>query len=404
MRVLFLVVVIFLSAPASLAEEIYVCPMHPHIHGEQGETCPVCGMTLVPQAAQPPAKPAKANATGQSAVQISPDFMQALGVRTAKVEERLLTQRVQAFGEVVPSSRNALALSMRSEGWITDLRANAVGDTVSKGDLLFTYYSPEIIAAQVDYLTVAATESRQERAEQRLRLYGMEDKAIAEFKARGKVIEQMPFYAPFDGTVTELPVRKGDYLQAGELVLGLQNFSRVWVNAAIALRDLPLIEIGQHAEVRNPATGRRYNSTVEFIHHVADPVSRTGIVRLALPHDMGDPKPGIYVDVEFQVNPGARLAVPSEALLYDRQGAYVFLALDEGRFQAQQVETGVSSEGYTEILAGLQQGQRIVTAGQFLIDAESRLRSGMSRMEHMGHGDEAAGSSPGNSMEAHHAH
>jgi Cu(I)/Ag(I) efflux system membrane fusion protein len=404
MRALFLVVILFI-APAALAQETYICPMHPHIHGEEGETCPICGMTLVAQAPQElPAKPSRSKEGDQPAVQISPDFIQALGVTTATAQARTLAARVQAYGEVVPSSRNALALSMRSEGWIIDLAADAVGDTVNKGDLLFTYYSPEIISAQVDYLTVAATESRVERAEQRLRLYGMEDKAIAEFKARGKVIEQMPFYAPFDGTITELPIRKGDYLQAGELALGLQDFSQVWVNAAIALRDLPLLEVGQQANIRNPATGQRYSSTIEFIHHVADPESRTGKVRLSLPHDRGEPKPGSYVDVEFQVNPGARLAVPSQALLYDRDGAYLFLDLGEGRFQPRRVETGVTSEGYTEILSGLEQGQNIVTAGQFLIDAESRLRSGMSRMENMSHGDDRGESMPATGMEAHHAH
>lgn len=114
---------------------------------------------------------------------------------------------------------------------LIDLAVDALGDTVKKGDLLFTYYSPDLMNAQSDFLIG----SRVGNATQRLRLYGMDDKAIAELKERGKFFEKTPFYAPEDGTVTMLNVRKGGHVNEGGSVLKLQDFSTVWVNADVPI-------------------------------------------------------------------------------------------------------------------------------------------------------------------------
>ena len=111
---------------------------------------------------------------------------------------------ILSFGYAVPSTRLEYVVAVRTAGWISDLKTNAVGDTVKKGDLLFTYYSQDLMSAQSDYLLG----SRIGSPEQRLRLYGINDRAIAELKKNGRFLEQTPFYAPADGTVTALMFAK----------------------------------------------------------------------------------------------------------------------------------------------------------------------------------------------------
>ena len=391
MRILF--ILIFLSAgfsapafaetpkaelPKICEEGKWVAPMHPNIRGEEGDNCPICGMELVPDPVCFPeeTKAKEDKSAPEGALNITPTFRQALGVKTARVSRKAFGRKIRSFGEIVPSTRNELMFHMRSEGWIVDLATDAVGDTVKKGDLLFTYYSPDLMNAQSDFLIG----NRAGNAAERLRLYGMDDKAIAQLKEQGRMMRETPFYAPMDGTVINLKVRKGSFVKEGDLALSMQDFSQVWVNADVPVRDLQFLEIGQQAKVIVPETGKTYDSNIDFIHHVADTQTRTGTVRLVLPHEHLEPKPGTYVDVVFEADRKDRLAVPAEAVLYDASGAKVIESLGNGYFRPVSVQTGITTGGLTEIISDLREGQEIVTSGQFMIDAESSLRGGMSNM------------------------
>ena len=383
MRVLLFVFALLAFGSAAYSEEIYICPMHPHIEGEAGGACPICGMTLVPKLVDTSPMADEDVGTDQKPdgmVSITPQFVQALGVKTAKVKKVAFGREVKAFGEIVPSSRGETVLNVRAPGWIVELAADAVGDTVEKGDLLFTYYSTEIMRVQSDYLIGKRRGERIDLLENRLRLYGMDEKAIAEFKATSAMMEETPFYAPASGTVVSLNVSEGSYLQAGERVLVMQDFSRVWVNADVPVRNVQFLREGQNAVVHIPETGKSYRSQIDFIHHVADLETRTATVRIELPHSQGEPKPGYLVDVTFVTDALPRLSVPSEAVLYDGRGAHLIKSLGEGQFLPIEVKVGITADGMTEILSGVQDGDTIVRSGQFMIDAESNLRGGMANM------------------------
>lgn len=365
------------SAKDGDGQQVYICPMHPHITGEEGDNCPICGMHLVPK--DDGVEPHEGREDKpEGAFLIDPSYIQTLGVKASGVSHYEFGRSIRAFGSIVPSTRLEYAIDVRTKGWIVNLAVDALGDTVKKGDLLFTYYSPDLMNAQSDFLIG----SRVGNATQRLRLYGMDDKAIAELKERGKFFEETPFYAPEDGTVTMLNVRKGGHVNEGGSVLKLQDFSSVWVNADVPIRDVQFLKVGTPATVTVPETGKTYETTIDFIHPVNDPKSRTVPVRLVLDNPEGTLKPDTYVDVAFSANTQSRLAVPSEAVLYGQMGAYVIEDLGDGYFRPVMVETGITAEGLTEITQGLSHGQTIVQSGQFMLDAESNLKGGMAAMGH----------------------
>lgn len=377
MRVLFIIILLFVFAPAAIAAEDYICPMHPHIHGEMGDTCPICGMNLVPS--QPVKKEPEQKA---GAFQIDATYRQALGIKTAPVVRREFGKGIAAFGAVMPNMRLQHDIAVRTAGWIVDLKASAVGDVVKKGDMLLTYYSPDLMAAQSDFLIGA---NRVGHAEQRLRLYGMDDQSIALLKKSGSAMSATPFYAPADGTVSLLNVRKGAYMEEGDTLLTLQDYTEIWIEASLPVRDLRFLSAGTPATVIIPETGDIFHAAADLIYPVTDPQSRTGTVRLVLKNLKGEFKTGALMDVTFDAEKYSHLSVPEDAVLYGADGAYVIEDIGKGYFQSIMVQTGLRAQGFTEIKAGLAEGQNIVTSGQFLIDAESNLRGGMKQMEGHNH-------------------
>lgn len=385
MRVfLFLLLFTFIPPQVSralAAENAYICPMHPHINGEANDTCPICGMTLVPKIEDTSSSQDHESHNGEmpeGAFKIDPSYVHVLGVKTAEVTHHTFGKDIRAYGKIAPSTRLEHKVDVRAKGWIVDLATDAIGDTVKKGDLLFTYYSPELMEAQSDFLIGRQTG----RAEQRLRLYGMGTKAIGDLKNKGDFLEETPFYAPIEGTVTMLNVRKGTHVEEGGNILTIQDFSRLWVSVDVPLRDSQFLSVGTPATVVLEETGKSYETTVDFIHPVTDPNTRTVMVRLVLDNPDGALKPETYVDAMFNADPQSRLAVPAEAVLYSSMGAYIMENVKDGYFRPVMVETGITSNGLTEIKSGLSHGQRIVTSGQFMLDAESNLKGGMAAMGH----------------------
>lgn len=373
--------------PAICAQGSYVSPMHPQHRGEAGDNCPVCGMAMVPDPLCYPEENHDAHSHHDAmneggGVYISPAFRQALGVRMAEVSRIAFGHDIRAYGTIVPDMRREHQITLRAAGWLSELAASAEGDFVQKGDLLFTLYSPDLMAAQSDYLVDRRNSRMTGDPARRLRLFGMDEAAIALLRERGEMLEQTPFYAPADGTVAALPVRAGAYVPEGQLVMTLQDYSHVWVMANVALRDLGFLKEGARARVKLAGSESWRVGRIDFIDPAIDAASRTGSVRIELPNPRGDLRPGLYGDVRFDAESHHRLAVPEQAVLYGAGGAYVLRDRGGGHFAPQPVVTGIRADGHIEIRSGLSHGDRIVTSGQFMIDAEANLRGAMSGMDH----------------------
>ncbi len=352
----------------------WAAPMDPNYRRDEPGQSPM-GMDLVPVYEDELSGEAGAP---EGAIKIDPVYTHTLGVKTAEVASREFGKSIRAFGRIAASTRLEHAMDVRTKGWIVDLATDAVGDSVKKGDLLFTFYSPDLMTAQSDYLIGA----RVGNSDQRLRLFGMDDKAIAALKKQKKFLEQTPFHAPADGTVTMLNVRKGAHVNEGGNVMMIQDFSKLWINVDVPIRDVQFLVVGTPAKVTVPETGEEYETLIDFIHPVNDPQSRTVMVRLILENPDGALKPDTYVDATFNANPQPRLAVPAEAVLYSSMGGHVMEDAGDGYFRPVMVETGITANGLTEIKSGLKSGQRIVTSGQFMLDAETNLKGGMEAMGH----------------------
>lgn len=414
------------ASPAASSQSVYICPMHPHIEGEHDSNCPICGMDLQPVERQnssakhisnqerevlywyDPMVPAtKFDKPGKSpfmdmdlvpayadeasedeeagSIKVPASLIQRVGVKTAPVELQTFGNDVRAYGRIVPSSRVANNVTLRVEGWVENLAASALGDVISKGQHLFDVNSPQLISAQTDYLTARKLENTDiaKAAASRLTQLGVDEKALSYIKKQSKPLTAVPIYAAAEGVITKLNINNGDYIKAGMPLLSIQDLSTVWVEADVPERDLKNLEVGNQAVVMSSESGEKRIGKITYIHPVVDPKTRTGQVRIELDNTDGNLKPDSFADVIFSSEKSQRIAVPTQAILRSSMGSYALLWLGEGRFKPVMVTTGAKSGAFIEILEGLKQGQEIVTSGQFLLDAEANLKTGLTSMESM---------------------
>jgi Cu(I)/Ag(I) efflux system membrane fusion protein len=364
----------------------YTCPMHPHYIASEMGSCPICGMDLVALETEGGVSPSEAMAGERAVVTIAPETIQNMGVRYGKAELTAFGRRVRAYGVVAESERLRSQVSSRVAGWVEQLAVTAVGDPVKRGDLLYQLFSPDLVAAQRDYISALERNNQQRigSAAVRLEALGVSKGLLKKLRSQGKVVDRVPFYAATDGIVSELAIREGAYVRPGDTLAVIQDYSRVWINAAVAEKDLAEVSMDTPVQVILPnLPGQVIESRIDYIHPTVDPSSRTGRVRLALSNPDGSLRPGAYADVLFEIDLAQRLAVVDNALLIGEAGPYLVVALGEGRFQPRAVRTGRSSGGYTEILEGIDGDDRIVLSGQFLIDSESALRESFQKLQRL---------------------
>ncbi len=361
----------------------YTCPMHPHYIADEMGACPICGMDLVKLEGGGGDLKASA-AASRTVITVAAETIQNMGVRIGKAEQSSFGRAIRSYGIVHENERRQTDITARVEGWVEDLRVTAVGDTVRKGDILFKLYSPQLIISQGDYQRSRGERSLAGRGEGQLRSYGVQPQAMAQIKAREEPLERVPFYAEQDGTIAELSLRQGSYVKRGMLLARIQDYSDVWLKVGVPEKDLGFIKTDTPALVTFPnLPGRQVNAVVDYVYPTVDTKTRTGQVRLVIPNPDGLVRPGSYADVTFEVGRDKRIAVPTEAVLRSGAGRYVVVSLGEGRFEPRLVETGLVSEGRTEIRKGILEGEDVVVSGQFLIDSESALRESFRKLQRL---------------------
>lgn len=369
-----------LPGTATAAPSLYVCPMHPQITSETPGSCPICGMALV----------ARSRSAAQAApvIEVDAGLRQALGIRTAEVDRRVLSPRVRAPAEVVADQHRIRHVHTRVPGWIEDLRVHALGERVRAGQVLMEIYAPDLVAAQEDYLIAlrsGGVGSRAQRAAaERLRRLGVDEGFIDALSERGRSLQRVPVRAPADGVVTQLDVRHGMYVEPSTIALEITDLSEVWVSVSVFPEELERLGGGTiYAALNLPnQPDRLWRGEVSYVYPSQDAVTRTVQLRVPVPNRRGLLRVGQYMEARLRGEEGEPvLSVPSEAVIRTADGERVVIDAGDGRFRVAQVHSGLRVDGRTQILHGLKEGERVVVSAQFLLDSEAALRAGLQRLE-----------------------
>jgi len=365
------------TASAEEDKEIlyWVAPMDPNYQRDKPGKSPM-GMDLIPFYA--------GEGGDGSTVTISPTVVQNLGVRTAKAELTKLWRGIDTVGYIDYDESKVSHIHLRTEGWIEKLTVESEGERVKKGEFLFELYSPLLVSVQEELVTAIATGNKRliAASKERLSALGISAKQISTLAKTQKVKQLISVYAPQDGVVSSFPVRDGMFIKPSQNVMTLGDLSSVWLLAEVFERQAEWVEVGQHAEVSlSYIPGRIWKGRVEYIYPNLDPKTRTLKVRLRFDNPDEKLKPNMYANVK--IYGGATkdtIVIPLEGLIRTGREERVIIALGEGRFEARIVTAGIESGEFVEILEGIDEGELIVTSGQFLIDSEASMLASLNRM------------------------
>jgi RND family efflux transporter MFP subunit len=331
-------------------------------------------------------------ATPSTTIAIDPVTMQNMGIRTALVTRGPLRRIIRTVG-IIDYDETALAeVSTKFRGWIEKLYVDATGKQMHRGEPLFEIYSPELYLAQTEYLLSInsaanfegpAAELRKIAAMTKLRYWDISEDQIADLERTGKARKTLRVNAPHDGIVVEKMVVEGQMVDAGAKLYRLADLATVWVQAQVYEQDLPFIKLGQETVVSLASQpDPKFRGRVTYLYPTVDDKTRTARVRMEFHNPGYFLKPGMYATVELsaELSPST-LLVPDTAVLRSGEKNTAFVALDGGRFEPRSLILGPRAEDDRyEVLSGLQEGERVVTSGQFMLDSESQLREAIQKM------------------------
>lgn len=322
----------------------------------------------------------------EGAVKVSPARLQTLGVKTARAQMKTLDADVRAVGQVVVNERSIHDIAPRFSGWIEQLDVDAQGDPVRRGQRLFTVYSPQLLSARQELVIARrlVEQSQQSDAAARdnaQRLLTAARQRLQNWQVNPERMQEnaIAFYSPVSGIVLQRDATEGMRFQVGRRLLQIASLDQVWVKADVYEQDLIRVKAGEPAVVEVDAfPGRTFSATVDYIYPTLNSGTRTTPVRLILDNPDGLLRPGMFAHVELVTGGETlRLTVPKSAVIDSGEEQVVFLAQGEGRFVPQQVETGLHDRFDVEILHGLSEGDEVVVAANFMIDAESNLKAAL---------------------------
>ncbi|MDF0644770.1 MAG: efflux RND transporter periplasmic adaptor subunit [Nitrospira sp.] len=353
----------------------------------------VVGMTMERQGetAAPPS----------GAVAIPAVARQLIGVRSAPATHVTLEEQIRTVGTVGYDERGFTQVTLKTPGWVREVFVNSIGRPVRKGDPLLTFYSPDLLATQDEYLLAvnaqgqladsplaevkANAASLVAGARERLRLWDLTDAQIGALERRGRAEPLLTVYAPASGVVLTREALPGKYVEPGTTLYEIADLSTVWIIADVYESEVAAVKVSQPASVSFVAyPGETFQGRVAYIYPSLNMEARTVRVRLELSNPGLKLKPGMYGNVTFSTSSVKTLAVPKEAVLETGLRQLVFMDRGQGRYEPASVKLGRRSQDSVEVLEGLTEGDRIVTSANFLLDAESKLASASSMQAMMG--------------------
>jgi len=407
-------------------KQLWTCGMHPDIISEEPGNCPICGMKLTPVkntettsvdgerevlywvAPMDPNeiydRPGKSKmgmdlvpvyadeASRAGVVTIDPTVQQNMNLKLTLIEKRALNPSILTNAVFTVDERKEYQINARVSGWIENLFVNYTGQKVNKGDKLLEIYSPELVSAQQEYLTALKYKSKVastslsssgdkliDNAYRKLILLNLTPAEIMKLENSGEVRTTVPLLSPVNGTVLMKNVVEGEKIQAGKNLLHIADLSNLWLKADIYESDISKIELNDDVKVEVDAfPNEKFQGKVSFIYPTINSKTRTTQIRIDVDNIGNKLKPAMLARATILTGQTKLFPViPESAVIRSGAKNVAVQYLGEGKFKPVTIQLGNYSEGFYQVLSGLQEGSKVVTSAQFLIDSESSLKAAM---------------------------
>jgi membrane fusion protein, copper/silver efflux system len=365
--------------------EVWTCSMHPNIRMEQPGKCPICGMDLIPLTQN------SGTFSDPDAIRLTPEAAKLAEVQTTIVTKKNRVNVVRLYGKVLTDERLLQTQSAHISGRIEKLAVNSTGETVEKGQVLATIYSPELITSQQELIETSKTKQSQpelfEAAKEKLRLWKFSEKQISLVENSGTPLTNFEIISNTSGIVLSRRVNNGDYISAGTILYEIADLSKVWVVFDAYESDLQFLKKGDKVTFNIQAMpGNEYSGRIVFIDPVIDPVLRVAKVRVETENASGRLKPEMFATGLVESSPdqySKDITIPRSSVLWTGKRSIVYVKLPgttEPVFKVREIGIGPPAGENYIVTDGLSEGEEIVTNGTFSVDASAQLEGKPSMM------------------------
>ncbi len=317
-------------------------------------------------------------------VMINPMKQQLIGVKKYTVQEKKLVKTIRTVGRVEYDERLLREVNLKVEGWVERLYADFEGKYVREGEPLFKLYSPELLNAQEEYLLTTSgrtSSSLKSSAKTKLLLWDISESQINKLEKSKKPTTRLEILSPASGYIISKSIIEGGHVKPGQTLLQIADIKKVWILGDIYENELPFIELGQKVTITSQSfAGRYYSGAIAYIYPNLNLKTRSVKIRIEMENPEEVLKPGMFTNIQIEVDKGIHLAVPESAVLNSGVRKVVFVSKGNGMFTPKKVSVGSLVSGYYPIQNGLAKGDVVVSSGNFFLDSESQLTATMEGM------------------------
>lgn len=378
------------GGPAEADVLFWTCSMHPHIQQPGPGKCPICAMDLIPIYAEGARGP-----EGPRTLTLSETAQKLAEIQTAPVRRKAVDVDLRMAGKVDYDETRLGYITAWVPGRIERLWVDFTGVEVAQGDPMAELYSPELLAGQEELIQAARAAERDERFQatfevvrNKLRLWGLTEKQIDEIAARDRPGERVTLHSPLSGVVVDRHATEGMYVDTGMQLYTIADLSRLWVKLDAYESDLRWLTKGQKVHLEAEAyPGETFEGTIAFIDPVVDARSRTVKIRVDAPNPLGRLKPEMFVRAVVHARVPSEdgmepLVIPASAALVTGKRAVVYIAVagQNGVYEGREVALGPRAGDYYVVREGLNEGEEVVTHGNFKIDSAIQILAKSSMM------------------------
>lgn len=366
-----------MSGDVSSEPEIlyWVAPMDTNFRRDQPGKSPM-GMDLVPVYAGE-------QTAEENSVTISAATTQNLGVKTAEAVIKPWVKEVSAVGEVVWDGNQISKIYARAEGWLESFNLNSVGQSITANELMFSLYAPQLVTAQEEYLQALRSGNRAQinNSQRRLLALGLSDKHVQQLKSQRKTQRLVEHRIERDSVVLSLAVAKGSYVTPKTEIAAVVNTDQVWIEAFLPETDAAGLSVGDFVSVSLAAfPNQMIEAEVDYIYPELERMTRTVKIRAVIANPAGQLRAGMFARLAIRSIQADALQLPTESIIRMRDGNRVVVARGDGQFTVKPVRLGAESATSVVVVEGLNAGDRVVTSGQFLLDAEANGQQALERL------------------------